>query len=69
MRKYKSKNKYKLIKSDENDKTNNMKKINIGIQLLRTVCSFLIIVCHFYNFDRYHHRIILGKNRYYIIYY
>ena len=67
MRKYKSKNKYKLIKSDENDKTNNMKKINIGIQLLRTICSFLIVVCHFYNFDHYHNRFILGKNRYYII--
>ena len=67
MRKYKSKNKYKLIKSDDNDIKNDLKKINIGIQLLRTICSFLIVVCHFYNFDRYHNRIILGKNRYYII--
>ena len=67
MRKYKSKNKYKLIKSDDNGIKNDIKKINIGIQLLRTICSFLIVVCHFYNFDHYHNRFILGKNRYYII--
>ena len=63
MRRYKNKNKYKLIKSDNFD----LKKINIGLQLLRTICSFLIVVCHIYDFDRFHHKIILGKNRYYII--
>ena len=53
--------KYKLIKQDNED----IKKINIGLQLLRTICSFLIIVCHFYGFR--HYRIILNKNIYYII--
>ena len=63
MRKYKNKNKYKLIKSDNIE----IKKINIGLQLLRAICSFLIVVCHVYDFDRLHHKIILGKNRYYVI--
>ena len=63
MRKYKTKNKYKLIKSDNSE----IKKINIGLQLLRTICSFLIIIIHFYDFEKYGHKIILSKNRYYII--
>jgi len=37
----KSKSKYKRIKSDKN---NDLKKINIGLQLLRSICSLLIII-------------------------
>ena len=58
----KSKSKYKKIKSDKN---NDLKKINIGLQLLRSICSLLIIICHSYNFQ--HYKIILSKNRYYLI--
>ena len=57
----KHRTKYKQIKSDNIS----FKKINIGLQLLRSICSFLIVVCHFYDF--HHYKIILSKNRYYII--
>ena len=58
----KSKSKYKRIKTGNEI---NSKKINIGLQLLRSICAFLIIVCHFYEFNKY--KIILSKNIYYII--
>lgn len=58
----KSKSKYKRIKLDNN---NDIKKINIGLQLLRSICSLLIIIFHSYNF--HHYKIILSKNRYYLI--
>ena len=57
-----NKSKYKRIKSGNN---NDLKKINIGLQLLRSICSLLIIICHSYNFQ--HYKIILSKNRYYLI--
>ena len=60
--KYKGYKGYKGIKSND---TTEIKKINIGIQLLRTICSFLVVVCHFYNFQ--HYRIIYNKHIYYLI--
>ena len=43
----------------------NLKRINIGIQLLRMICCLLIILVHFYKF--YHFRILLKEYFYYIM--
>ena len=48
-----------MYKSKFGNKTNG-KKLNIGLQILRTICAFLIIVCHFYGHSKY--RIIVIQN-------
>ena len=53
-----------MYKSKYSKKANG-KKLNIGLQILRTICAFLVIVCHFYGHSKY--RIIVIQNKYYII--
>ena len=54
------KKRHKLIISKSTSK-----KINIGIQILRMICCFIIILCHFYAF--YHLKIIREEYIYSII--
>ena len=58
----KSNSRYRRIKTNKNDTG----KINIGLQFLRMICSFFIVLCHFYKFHHYN-KIIYNKNSYYII--
>ena len=40
-------------------------EINIGIQLLRVICCFLVILCHFYGF--YQLKFLINKHQYYMM--
>ena len=62
---YKSKFGEKANIKKANGKKANGKKLNIGLQILRTICAFLVIVCHFYGHSKY--RIIVIQNKYYVI--
>ena len=55
-----------MVKSKDlsKKKIENIKTINIGIQLLRMICCLLIILTHFYGF--YHFRILSNKYPYYL---
>ena len=54
--------KYKYLLKNKKE---NLKRINIGIQLLRMMCCLLIILVHFYRF--YHYPILKQEYVYYIM--